>query len=122
LAAEWARGHPDGEVVQAKFLLYLPEQFLAWLVQTDPDEAALLLENFANVLDFDVGHPLATGIGRQFTLPHICPPPLYRSPARFSDAFPSFLPFLVAADCCRADIQHLAASAISVDPPPEAVF
>jgi hypothetical protein len=53
----------DGEIVQAKFLLDLSEQCLAWLVQTDPDEAVLLLENFTDVLDCDVGHPLATGVG-----------------------------------------------------------
>ncbi|MCI0423737.1 MAG: hypothetical protein L0312_31720 [Acidobacteria bacterium] len=88
----------DGEVMQAKFLLYLPEQFLAWLVQTDPDEAVFLLENLTDVFDFDVGYPLTTGVGGTvYHFPHgMSSFRLYRSPSRFSDAFPSFFPFLTA--------------------------
>jgi hypothetical protein len=52
----------DGEVVEPELLLDLAQQLLARLVQADPDELALDLQDLADVRDRDVGHLAAVGV------------------------------------------------------------
>ena len=52
----------EGEVVQLELGLHLLEQGLVRLVEPDPDEAIVLLEGRADVLEGYVGHAAATRI------------------------------------------------------------
>ena len=53
----------DGEVVQPELGLYLLEEGLVGLVETDPDEAIVLLQDLADVLQRDVPHAAAVCVG-----------------------------------------------------------
>ena len=53
----------DGEVVQPELGLHLLEERLVGLVEADPDEAVVLLEDLADVLERDIRHPAALRVG-----------------------------------------------------------
>ncbi len=53
----------DGQVVQPELGLHLLEQRLVGLVEADPDEAVVLLEDLADVLERDVRHAATLRVG-----------------------------------------------------------
>ena len=58
-----ARGVFDGQFVQVEFLLHLGQLLRLGIAQRDPDEAAGLLQVFADILDRDIGQFLAFLVG-----------------------------------------------------------
>jgi hypothetical protein len=46
----------DGQLVEAKLSLELPEQIEAWLMQPDPDHMTGAARPLTRVLDRDLGH------------------------------------------------------------------
>jgi hypothetical protein len=52
----------NGQVVETKLVLHLPQQLFARLVEADPDEAVRLLKHLANGTKLDGLVPLAAGI------------------------------------------------------------
>jgi hypothetical protein len=53
----------DRQFMQAELLLYLEQQGLRWLLQSDPDEGFFLPERFADLVDLDIADALAIPIG-----------------------------------------------------------
>jgi hypothetical protein len=52
-----------GEVMQSEALLHRAQQRLVWLVQADPDEAAVGRINLTRLIEIDVGDPASALIG-----------------------------------------------------------